>query len=351
MHKKSKSQNLENMKKNFENTLKTARNNNNSKNNLMKKLFQVNNNKIKLKKRKELEEQLMFNGRRVIKLKNKRELIDILNNANPLNDESIYYYIENNKEDMNDLLLPNEYFNFNGKKLIKVKGNQIIKNLKNKIPKIPIKKIILQNISKKRNNSSKPNKTKKRINEIIPRKYIPYISIDIGKGSRLDRITRAFAELIPKEREIKKKNLKIKIIQEIKELEKENINLDLTDISKLNITNSFSPNQLRNDYSKKRIKVISINDNNKNNYINKRSNTSREKNLSKNSNNKYIKRGFRKSIKNLKMNYNEELKNNHFILNESGNKSYSTRLISTYGEVDLTKTANEKILKPYELDE
>ena len=50
-------------------------------------------------------------------------------------------------------------------------------------------------------------------------------------------------------------------------------------------------------------------------------------------------------------NYNEKLKNNRFIMNESGNKSYSTRLISTYGEVDLTKTVNEKILKPYELDE
>ena len=59
------------------------------------------------------------------------------------------------------------------------------------------------------------------------------------------------------------------------------------------------------------------------------------------------KKGFSKSIKNIKLNYNE----NPFILNESGNKSNSTRLILTYGEVDLTKTANEKILKPYELDE
>jgi len=330
------------MKDNFENNLKTTRDNNDTKNNFMKKFFNDNNNKLKAKKINEFEDELMFNGKRVIKLKNKRELLDILNKANPLNDESIYYYIENNKEDMSDLLSPNDYYNFKGKKLIKVKGNKIIKNFKNRIPKLPLKKIILQNNSNQRNNSSKPNK--KIFNEIINRKYIPSIIIDIGKGSRLDKITRAYAELIPKER-TNKKNLKFRIIQEIKELEKENSKLDLTDLSKLNITNSFSPNHLKHDYSNKKIKIISINDKN-NNLINKRSNTSREK---YDSNNKFK---YKKRIKNLKMNnYNEKLKNNRFIMNESGNKSYSTRLISTYGEVDLTKTVNEKILKPYELDE
>ena len=74
----------------------------------------------------------MFNGRRVIKLKNKEALIEILNNADPKNNESIYYYIEDNKEDMSDLLSPNDYFPFNGKNLIKVKGNKIIKNNQNK---------------------------------------------------------------------------------------------------------------------------------------------------------------------------------------------------------------------------
>ena len=41
--------------------------------------------------------------RKIIKLKNKSELLYILNNANPLNDELICYYIEKNKEEMNYL--------------------------------------------------------------------------------------------------------------------------------------------------------------------------------------------------------------------------------------------------------
>ena len=60
--------------------------------------------KTNSKNKKPIKKELTFNGRKIIKLKNKNELISILNDPNSKNDESIYYYIENNKENMDDLL-------------------------------------------------------------------------------------------------------------------------------------------------------------------------------------------------------------------------------------------------------
>ena len=126
---------------------KTSEKNKNKTSKKDKNNFNKKSQNLKSKQKEyKVEEQLMFNGRRVIKLKNKEELIEILKNPN---DETIYYYIEDNKENMDDLLSKNDYFPFNGKNLIKVKVVKIIKNYKNKINRNKIIK------------NEKPNKKKK----------------------------------------------------------------------------------------------------------------------------------------------------------------------------------------------
>ena len=147
----------------------------------------------------------------------------MLNDPNSKNDESIYYYIENNKENMDDLLSEKDYFNYNGLKLIKVKGGKIIKNFKNRISSLKIKNII------------KPIKKNKKQNSDIINKYFNNKSISnrnfsdssiLEKGRNLSNTTRAFVEIIPTERKIKKK-LKMKLISEIKNFEKIHNELDL----------------------------------------------------------------------------------------------------------------------------
>ena len=142
----------------------------------------------------------MFNGRRVIKLKNKEALIEILNNPN---DETIYYYIEDNKENMDDLLSKNDYFPFNGKNLIKVKGGKIIKNYKNRINRPKIIKVEKPNKKKEENSNILNKYFNNNRNSLSNRTFSTEINLE--KGSDLKNKTRAYAEIIPKQRNSTKK--------------------------------------------------------------------------------------------------------------------------------------------------
>ena len=228
-----------NSKKSNLNTINSSITNSNKKNNNFTKNIKV---KANSNKKKPKNNELTFNGRKVIKLKNKNELISILNDPNSKNDESIYYYIENNKENMDDLLSEKDYFNYNGLKLIKVKGGKIIKNFKNRISSLKIKNIFNTGKKNKKQNSDIINKYFN--NKSISNRNFSDSTI-LEKGRNLSNTTRAFVEIIPTERKVKKQ-LKMKLISEIKNLEKINNELDL------NLFNS------RN----KRIKSFAITDEN-----------------------------------------------------------------------------------------
>ena len=143
---------------------------------------------------------------------------------------------------MDDLLSEKDYFNYNGLKLIKVKGGKIIKNFKNRISSLKIKNIFKSGKKNKKQNSDIINKYFN--NKSISNRNFSDSTI-LEKGRNLSNTTRAFVEIIPTERKIKKQ-LKMKLISEIKNLEKINNELDL------NLFNS------RN----KRIKSFAITDEN-----------------------------------------------------------------------------------------
>ena len=205
------------------NKTNTTQINSNKKNKLMNNISKNIKLKTNSKNKKPIKKELTFNGRKIIKLKNKNELISMLNDPNSKNDESIYYYIENNKENMDDLLSEKDYFNYNGLKLIKVKGGKIIKNFKNRISSLKIKNIFKSDKKNKKKNSDIINKYFN--NKSISNRNFSDSSI-LEKGRNLSNTTRAFVEIIPTERKIKKK-LKMKLISEIKNFEKIHNELDL----------------------------------------------------------------------------------------------------------------------------
>ena len=329
---KNNNQKGRNKTNSFQNNLKN-KNKNDTNENSSKNNNNINN-KLKSSK-KPVEEQLMFNGRRVIKLNNKGELIDILNNPDNKNDETIYYYIDNNKEDMSDLLSPNDYFPFNGKNLIKVKGGKIIKNqINNKNNNHPrIKAIKINKVPKKNQNSDIINKYFGNNNSFSKSRLSDSYNFD--KARNLENATRGFVRVIPKERK-EKKQLKMRLISEVKNLEKNN-SLDSLSFKK-----------------KKRIRSFAITDE-------KALNSFREKIHTMS---KYHPRKSMPDFKDIGLKGNivkssdlssssskissEENKVNTVFIDNSQNAK--TKLIPSYN-YDLTKTFNTKILKPYELDD
>ena len=294
---------------------KTSEKNKNKTSKKDKNNFNKKSQNLKSKQKEyKVEEQLMFNGRRVIKLKNKEELIEILNNPN---DETIYYYIEDNKENMDDLLSKNDYFPFNGKNLIKVKGGKIIKNYKNRINRPKIIKVEKPNKKKKENSNILNKYFNNNHNSLSYRNFSTDINLE--KGSDLKNKTRAYAEIIPKQRNSTKK-LKMRLISEIKNLEKENIDLNINNLNSsrnkrksafFNENNSLKDIHLKNKNAKKRISMPTL-------------------------------RGF--NTKN-----EEESKISNIMIESTRSKFGNDKFANN--EIDLTKTVNTKILQPYELDE
>ena len=304
--------------------------------------------KMRLKSKKKPEEQLMYNGRRVIKLKNKKELIDILKNADPKNDESIYYYIENNKEDMSDLLSPNDYFPFQGKNLIKVKGNKIIKNPNNKKNHPRITSIqIGKGLKKKKENSSSDVINKYFNHNMSFGRSILSDSYKFDKARNFDNATRANVNIIPTERHQKKK-LKMRLISEVKKIEKNIGELNLDDLStrknrikSIMITDDKALKEFKEKIRKfaprKSAPDIVLNKPIKNIKFNLNQSNSNSKSSSSSSSSSKSNKSFSK----------EKKLNSKIFDNSSGSKG---KMIKTYG-YDLTKTYNTKILKPYELDD
>ena len=294
---------------------KTSEKNKNKTSKKDKNNFNKKSQNLKSKQKEyKVEEQLMFNGRRVIKLKNKEELIEILKNPN---DETIYYYIEDNKENMDDLLSTNDYFPFNGKNLIKVKGGKIIKNYKNRINRPKIIKVEKPNKKKKENSNILNKYFNNNHNSLSYRNFSTDINLE--KGSDLKNKTRAYAEIIPKQRNSTKK-LKMRFISEIKNLEKENIDLNINNLNSsrnkrksafFNENNSLKDIHLKNKNVKKRISMPTL-------------------------------RGF--NTKN-----EEESKISNIMIESTRSKFGNDKFANN--EIDLTKTVNTKILQPYELDE
>ena len=294
---------------------KTSEKNKNKTSKKDKNNFNKKSQNLKSKQKEyKVEEQLMFNGRRVIKLKNKEELIEILKNPN---DETIYYYIEDNKENMDDLLSKNDYFPFNGKNLIKVKGGKIIKNYKNRINRPKIIKVEKPNKKKKENSNILNKYFNNNHNSLSYRNFSTDINLE--KGSDLKNKTRAYAEIIPKQRNSTKK-LKMRLISEIKNLEKENIDLNINNLNSsrnkrksafFNENNSLKDIHLKNKNAKKRISMPTL-------------------------------RGF--NTKN-----EEESKISNIMIESTRSKFGNDKFANN--EIDLTKTVNTKILQPYELDE
>ena len=294
---------------------KTSEKNKNKTSKKDKNNFNKKSQNLKSKQKEyKVEEQLMFNGRRVIKLKNKEELIEILKNPN---DETIYYYIEDNKENMDDLLSKNDYFPFNGKNLIKVKGGKIIKNYKNRINRPKIIKVEKPNKKKKENSNILNKYFNNNHNSLSYRNFSTDINLE--KGSDLKNKTRAYAEIIPKQRNSTKK-LKMRFISEIKNLEKENIDLNINNLNSsrnkrksafFNENNSLKDIHLKNKNVKKRISMPTL-------------------------------RGF--NTKN-----EEESKISNIMIESTRSKFGNDKFANN--EIDLTKTVNTKILQPYELDE
>ena len=294
---------------------KTSEKNKNKTSKKDKNNFNKKSQNLKSKQKEyKVEEQLMFNGRRVIKLKNKEELIEILKNPN---DETIYYYIEDNKENMDDLLSKNDYFPFNGKNLIKVKGGKIIKNYKNRINRPKIIKVEKPNKKKKENSNILNKYFNNNHNSLSYRNFSTDINLE--KGSDLKNKTRAYAEIIPKQRNSTKK-LKMRLISEIKNLEKENIDLNINNLNSsrnkrksafFNENNSLKDIHLKNKNAKKRISMPAL-------------------------------RGF--NTKN-----EEESKISNIMIESTRSKFGNDKFANN--EIDLTKTVNTKILQPYELDE
>ena len=294
---------------------KTSEKNKNKTSKKDKNNFNKKSQNLKSKQKEyKVEEQLMFNGRRVIKLKNKEELIEILKNPN---DETIYYYIEDNKENMDDLLSKNDYFPFNGKNLIKVKGGKIIKNYKNRINRPKIIKVEKPNKKKKENSNILNKYFNNNHNSLSYRNFSTDINLE--KGSDLKNKTRAYAEIIPKQRNSTKK-LKMRLISEIKNLEKENIDLNINNLNSsrnkrksafFNENNSLKDIHLKNKNVKKRISMPAL-------------------------------RGF--NTKN-----EEESKISNIMIESTRSKFGNDKFANN--EIDLTKTVNTKILQPYELDE
>ena len=294
---------------------KTSEKNKNKTSKKDKNNFNKKSQNLKSKQKEyKVEEQLMFNGRRVIKLKNKEELIEILKNPN---DETIYYYIEDNKENMDDLLSKNDYFPFNGKNLIKVKGGKIIKNYKNRINRPKIIKVEKPNKKKKENSNILNKYFNNNHNSLSYRNFSTDINLE--KGSDLKNKTRAYAEIIPKQRNSTKK-LKMRLISEIKNLEKENIDLNINNLNSsrnkrksafFNENNSLKDIHLKNKNAKKRISMPAL-------------------------------RGF--NTKN-----EEESKISNIMIESTRSKFGNDKFADN--EIDLTKTVNTKILQPYELDE
>ena len=330
------------------NRINTSISKNNKKNNL-DDLMDKKDKKMRLKSKKKPEEQLMYNGRRVIKLKNKKELIDILKNADPKNDESIYYYIENNKEDMSDLLSPNDYFPFQGKNLIKVKGNKIIKNPNNKKNHPRITSIqIGKGLKKKKENSSSDVINKYFNHNMSFGRSILSDSYKFDKARNFDNATRANVNIIPTERHQKKK-LKMRLISEVKKIEKNIGELNLDDLStrknrikSIMITDDKALKEFKEKISKfaprKSAPDIVLNKPIKNIKFNLNQSNSNSKSSSSSSSS---------SSKSNKSFSKEKKLNSKIFDNSSGSKG---KMIKTYG-YDLTKTYNTKILKPYELDD
>ena len=329
------------------NRINTSISKNNKKNNL-DDLMDKKDKKMRLKSKKKPEEQLMYNGRRVIKLKNKKELIDILKNADPKNDESIYYYIENNKEDMSDLLSPNDYFPFQGKNLIKVKGNKIIKNPNNKKNHPRITSIqIGKGLKKKKENSSSDVINKYFNHNMSFGRSILSDSYKFDKARNFDNATRANVNIIPTERHQKKK-LKMRLISEVKKIEKNIGELNLDDLStrknrikSIMITDDNALKEFKEKISKfaprKSAPDIVLNKPIKNIKFNLNQSNSNSKSSSSSSSSSKSNKSFSK----------EKKLNSKIFDNSSGSKG---KMIKTYG-YDLTKTYNTKILKPYELDD
>ena len=329
------------------NRINTSISKNNKKNNL-DDLMDKKDKKMRLKSKKKPEEQLMYNGRRVIKLKNKKELIDILKNADPKNDESIYYYIENNKEDMSDLLSPNDYFPFQGKNLIKVKGNKIIKNPNNKKNHPRITSIqIGKGLKKKKDNSSSDVINKYFNHNMSFGRSILSDSYKFDKARNFDNATRANVNIIPTERHQKKK-LKMRLISEVKKIEKNIGELNLDDLStrknrikSIMITDDNALKEFKEKISKfaprKSAPDIVLNKPIKNIKFNLNQSNSNSKSSSSSSSSSKSNKSFSK----------EKKLNSKIFDNSSGSKG---KMIKTYG-YDLTKTYNTKILKPYELDD
>jgi len=282
-----------------------------------------------------------FEGKQIIKCKDKQDLLNKINLNKDISD-ILYYYDEKTDDDLNDLLSPNDFFEYKGLKLIKVKNGEILHNTRKRMS-------LLNNANIKLKNSNNQRK-KSGFHSGMFDKFFAGMNKTLRTGPDAeDKKTLAFTEIVPTEKKIEKK-CKFHFIKETKGINKNKIKrnsvfIDSNQINKLrnnilnqgnedSINNSLNPLELSDKKHKKIKSRQSVFSPNVNLHFNFE--TLDEKSDEKEDD---------KSPKELPENNNL----NSNLLNSTNSKFKP--MIQSFNESELGKSSNRVLLQPFELEE
>ena len=279
-----------------------------------------------------------FEGKQIIKCKDKQDLINKINLNKDISD-ILYYYDEKTDDDLSDLLSPNDFFEYKGLKLIKVKNGEILHNTRKRMS-------LLNNVNIKLKNNQKK---KSGFHSGMFDKFFTGMNKRIRTGPDAEgKKTLAFTEIVPTEKKIEKK-CKFHFIKETKGINKNKIKrnsvfIDSNQINKLrknilnqdedSINNSLNPLELSGSKHKKIKSRQSVFSPNVNLHFNFES-------LDINNDEKEDD----KSPKELQENNNL----NSNLLNSTNSKFKP--MIQSFNESEFGKSTNKVLLQPFELEE
>ena len=280
-----------------------------------------------------------FEGKQIIKCKDKQDLINKINLNKDISD-ILYYYDEKTDDDLSDLLSPNDFFEYKGLKLIKVKNGEILHNTRKRMS-------LLNNVNIKLKNNQKK---KSGFHSGMFDKFFTGMNKRIRTGPDAEgKKTLAFTEIVPTEKKVEKK-CKFHFIKETKGINKNKVKrnsvfIDSNQINKLrnNILNQGNEDSINNS-----LNPLELSENKHKKIKSRQSVFSPNVNLHFNFESLDIKNDENEDEESPKeLQENNNLNSN--LLNSTNSKFKP--MIQSFNESEFGKSTNRALLKPFELDE
>ena len=278
-----------------------------------------------------------FEGKQIIKCKDKQDLLNKINLNKDISD-ILYYYDEKTDDDLNDLLSPNDFYEYKGLKLIKVKNGEILKNTRKRMS-------LLNNVNIKLKNNNQRKKS--GFHSGMFDKFFAGMNKTLRTGPDAEgKKTLAFTEIVPTEKKVEKK-CKFHFIKETKGINKNKIkrNSVFIDSNQINKLRKNILNQGNEDSINSSLNPLELSENKHKKIKSRQSVFSPNVNLHFNFETLDEKEDDDKSPKELPENNNL----NTNLLNSTNSKFKP--MIQSFNESELGKSSNRVLLQPFELEE